>query len=180
MGARYNINGQEFTEEEFRKFQEENGFFNFGNFGQRRQKRWDHKLHLYQCYKNTVPDRWLEISLDDFEYDYHKKPKFLKNIYYVQTINNQYNIVESPVVAVFYDHFNDVFLYMKADGIIKESNCFSSDEDALKAVQQLENKKSGKTILFSANGEFIKECEMSTSYLVNKDDNEVNDSSIVD
>lgn len=164
MATRYNVNGQEMSEEEFQKFQEENGFFNFG-FNQQKKRRWDHKPHLYQCYKNTVPDRWLEISLDDFEYDFHKKPKYLKHINYVQIINGQYNIIESPVVAIFYDHFNDVFLYMKADGLIKESNCFAADEEAFKAIQKLENKKSGKTLLFSANGEFIKECEMSTSYL---------------
>lgn len=155
MAATYNINGQQMTEEEFQKWQEENGFnFGFGRY--RKQRRWDHKMHIYQCYKNTVPDNWLEISEEDIKRDVGKTPKFTKKLYYVQKNGQEYIIQESPVVAVFYDHMEDVFLYMKEGGIIEEKNCFSTFEKAMKAIREMEDKKSGTHTLYNIDGSIIK------------------------
>lgn len=157
MGARYTVNGQEMSEEEFQKFQQEHGFGNSGfwNFKQRQQKRWDHKPHLYQCYKDTPQGLWNEISFDDFKYDTGKFPKFDKELYYVQSTNEGYMIRSQPVVAIFYDHINDIFLYMKDGGLIKEANCFDSDDSAIAAIKELEHKKCGEHKLFSADGSLL-------------------------
>ena len=152
MATRYTVNGQEMSEDEFQRFQQENGFWNFGN---RRQRRWDHKPHLYQCYKDTPPNRWNEISFDDFKKDFDKLPKFTKDIFYVQSVNKEYVIKYQPVVAIFYNHMQDIFLYMKADGLIEERNCFASEADAFAAIKRLENKKCGEHHLFSATGDHI-------------------------
>lgn len=158
MSARYTVNGQEMSEEEFRNFTNgANPFGNSGfwNFQQKQQKRWDHKPHLYQCYKDTPQGLWNEISFDDFKNDIGKSPKFKKELYYVQSTNNGYIIQNQPVVAIFYDHVNEIFLYMKHDGVIKESNCFKTEDDALDAINKLEEKKCGEHKLFSADGQFI-------------------------
>ena len=154
MATRYTVNGQEMSEEEFQKFQNEYGFYNFGN--RRQQKRWDHKPHLYQSYKDVAPNRWKEISIDEFKADIGKEPKYKKEFSYVQSINNEYIINTVPVVAIFYNHIDGNFHYMKSDGIISENNCFSSEKDAKAAILKLENKKCGEHKLFSASGELIK------------------------
>lgn len=157
MSATYNVNGQQMTEEEFRKWQQENGFdFGFGGGFHRRQKRqWDGKMHLYQCYKNTQLNSWLEISSDDFKRDMNKLPKFKKKLYYVQKDGRDYIVIESPVVAVFYNHIEDIFLYMKEGGIIEEKNCFKTEEDALTAIHKLEKEKENIHTLYDASGNII-------------------------
>lgn len=154
MAATYNVNGQEMTEEEFYKWQAENGFnFNFDGFGsnRRRQKRWDHKMHIYQCYKDTYPNSWLEISEEELKRDIDKTPKFKKKLYYVQKVDRDYIIQESPVVAVFYNHMEDCFLYMKEGGVIKENNCFGSFEKAREAIDKMENEKCALHTLYDEN-----------------------------
>lgn len=157
MSATYNVNGQQMTEEEFRKWQQENGFnFGFGGGFHRRQKQqWDGKMHLYQCYKNTQPNSWLEISSDDFKRDMDKLPKFKKKLYYVQKDGRDYIVIESPVVAVFYNHIEDIFLYMKEGGIIEEKNCFKTKEEALIAIHKLEKEKENIHTLYDASGNII-------------------------
>lgn len=159
MARRYTVNGQEMSEEEFRNFT--NGANAFGdsgfwNFEQRKQKRWDHKPHLYQCYKDTAPNRWNEITFDEFKKDFNKSPKFTKEFAFVQMANNEYIIQSCPVVAIFYNHTDDTFHYMKPDGVISEHNCFNNYDEAYNAVIELENKKCGKHTLFSASNEIIK------------------------
>lgn len=155
MAATYNINGQQMTEEEFYKWQEENGF-NFGFGGHRRQqRRWDHKMHIYQCYKDTIPNSWLEISKEDLKRDIGKEPKFTKTLFYVQKDGRDYIIQESPVVAVFYNHMEDNFMYMKEGGLIKEGNCFKSYEKAREAIDNMELKNFNKHTLFDVNGSII-------------------------
>ena len=159
MAARYTVNGQEMSEEEFRNFTNganafgDSGFWNFQD--RRNQRRWDHKPHLYQCYKDTPQGLWNEISFDDFKRDIDKQPKYKKEFWYVQSINGEYIIQSSPVVAIFYDHFKEIFLYMKADGVIAEHNCFKSEQDAMDAILNLENEKCGEHKLFSADGQLI-------------------------
>lgn len=158
MSTIYNVNGQQMSEEEFRKWQQENGFdFGFDNeFNRRRQKQqWDGKMHLYQCYKDTQPNIWLEISSDEFKRDIGKLPKFKKKLYYVQKENRDYVIIESPVVAVFYNHFEDIFLYMKEGGLIEEKNCFKTNEEALNGIKKLEKEKENIHTLFDASGNII-------------------------
>lgn len=158
MAARYTVNGQEMSEEEFKNFTNgANAFGNSGfwNFGNRRQKRWDHKPHLYQCYKNTPNGLWNEISFTEFESDINKHPKYKNEFWYVQSVNGEYIIQSSPVVAIFYDHYKEIFLYMKSDGIIAEHNCFKSEQDAMDAILNLENEKCGEHKLFSTSGELI-------------------------
>lgn len=155
MATTYNINGQQMTEEEFLKWQEENGF-NFGFSGeQKRQRRWDHKMHIYQCYKDTYPNKWLEISEEELKKDIGKTPKFTKKLFYVQKIDREYIIQESPVVAVFYNHIEDVFLYMKEGGIIKENNCFSTEKKAREAIDNMEEKRKGLHTLYDINGNVL-------------------------
>ena len=155
MATTYNINGQQMTEEEFQKWQEENGF-NFGFGGHRRQqRRWDHKMHIYQCYKDTIPNSWLEISKEDLKRDIGKEPKFTKTLFYVQKDGRDYIIQESPVVAVFYNHMEDNFMYMKEGGLIKEGNCFKSYEKAREAIDNMELKNFNKHTLFDVNGSII-------------------------
>jgi hypothetical protein len=155
MATTYNINGQQMTEEEFHKWQEENGF-NFGFGGHRRQqRRWDHKMHIYQCYKDTVPNSWLEITKEDLKRDIGKEPKFTKTLFYVQKNGRDYIIQESPVVAVFYNHMEDNFMYMKDGGLIKESNCFKTYERAREAIDNMEAKNYNKHTLFDVNGNVI-------------------------
>lgn len=152
MAATYNINGQQMTEEEFQKWQEENGFnFGFGGHQRRHQRRWDHKMHIFQCYKDTHPNSWLEITEDELKRDIGKTPKFTKKLFYVQRVDRDYVIQESPVVAVFYNHMEDNFLYMKEGGLIAEKNCFKSFEDARKAIDEMENKKCGLHTLYDEN-----------------------------
>lgn len=159
MAARYTVNGQEMSEEEFKKFT--NGANTFGNSGfwnfqnRQNQRRWDHKPHLYQCYKNTPNGLWNEISFNEFKKDINNYPKFLKDFWYVQMINNEYIIQQSPVVAIFYDHVKNIFLYMKYDGVIAEHNCFESSDDAMVAIRNLEKEKCGEHKLFSADGQLI-------------------------
>ena len=162
MAVKYTVNGQEMSEEEFYRFQEENGFYNFDNYNHQR-RRWDHKPHLFQCYKNTAPNLWNEISIDEFNYDIGKKPKFLKSLCYVQMSNKDYYIISSPVVAIFYNHVNDEFLYMREGGLIDESNCFKDYDTALNAIKELENKKYGEHKLFSATGDFIMDVQINVS-----------------
>lgn len=155
MATTYNINGQQMTEEEFHKWQEENGFnFGFGGY-RRQQRRWDHKMHIYQCYKDTVPNSWLEISKEDLKRDVGKEPKFTKTLFYVQKDGRDYIIQESPVVAVFYNHFEDCFMYMKEGGIIKENNCFSSEKKAREAIMNMEEQKKDTHTLFDQNGNVL-------------------------
>ena len=153
MAARYTVNGQEMSEEEFQRFQQENGFWNFGNHS--RQRRWDHKPHIYQGYKDVAPNRWQEISIDDLKHDVNKSPKFLKKIYYVQSINREYTINEFPVVCIFYDHVNDKFLYGKPNGLIEERNCFETKDEAYNAILELEDKKRGDHYLLGYSGEVL-------------------------
>lgn len=159
MSATYNVNGQQMTEEEFRKWQQDNGFnFNFegSGFHRRERQQWDGKMHLYQCYKNTQPNYWLEISLDDFKRDMNKVPKFKKKLFYVQKDGRDYIINESPVVAVFYNHIEDNFLYMKSGGLIEEKNCFKTEDEANEAIKKLEKEQEGIHILYDVNGDIIK------------------------
>lgn len=159
MATRYTVNGQEMSEEEFKNFT--NGANAFGNSGfwnfqdRRNQRRWDHKPHLYQCYKNTPNGLWNEISFNEFKKDINNYPKFLKDFWYVQMINNEYIIQQSPVVAIFYDHVKNIFLYMKYDGVIAEHNCFESSDDAMAAIKDLEKEKCGEHKLFSTDGQLI-------------------------
>lgn len=157
MSATYNVNGQQMTEEEFRKWQQDNGFdFGFsGGFHRRQKQQWDGKMHLYQCYKNTQLNSWLEISSDEFKRDMDKLPKFKKKLYYVQKDGRDYIVIESPVVAVFYNHIEDIFLYMKEGGIIEEKNCFKTEEEALKAIHKLEKEKENTHTLYDASGNII-------------------------
>lgn len=153
MSATYTVNGQQMTEEEFMRFQEEMGM-NFGNHF-RKKKRWDHKPHIYQGYKDVEPGLWKEISKDELKNDVNKTPKYLKEFYFVQTSGRDYMIESTPVVAVFYDHINDDFLYMKSNGIISEHNCFKSEDDAMNAIIALENKKEGHHRLLDVHGNII-------------------------
>lgn len=155
----YNVNGHQMSEEEFREFQEQSGFnFNFSGFGfNQRSKRWDHKPHLYQCYKNTHPGLWNEISLDELKKDINTSPKFLKTFSYVQSNAGEYIIKTQPVVVIFYNHQENDFLYMNESGIISEHNCFSSHNEALEAIKKLESKKENFHTLFDSNGNIIKQ-----------------------
>ncbi len=152
----YTVNGQQMSEEEFLKFQQESGF-NFGNFGNfnRQRKRWDHKPHLYQCYKDTPQGLWNEISLKEFKNDINKEPKFLKQLSYVQKQNDTYIIKEQPVVAIFYNHASEEFLYMNETGIIAEHNCFETYDEAFNAVKKLESKKETMHTLYDSNGNIL-------------------------
>ena len=155
MAATYTVNGQQMTEEEFLRFQEEMNM-NFGHHF-RKKRRWDHKPHIYQGYKDVQPGLWQEISKDDLKHDTNRTPNFLKEFFYVQSINREYIIESFPVVAVFYDHINDDFLYMKPNGLISEHNCFKTEDDALNAILALENKKEGHHKVLDALGNIILE-----------------------
>ena len=108
-------------------------------------------MHIYQCYKDTHPNSWLEISEEELKRDVNKTPKFTKKLFYVQRVDRDYIIQESPVVAVFYNHMEDEFFYMKEGGLIAEKNCFKSFEDARKAIIEMENKKCGLHTLYDEN-----------------------------
>lgn len=154
MASRYTVNGQEMSEEEFRAWQETSGFRFGGGFNAQRQK-WDRKMHLYQCYKNTPQGLWNEIDIDEFKYDTNKVPNFTKKFFYINRDNRDYDIIEMPAAAIFYDHVNDKFLYMKIGGLIAEESCFATSEDALSAINKIEAERYNTHTLYDANGNVI-------------------------
>lgn len=161
MATTYTVNGQEMTEEEFMKFQEEIGM-NFGNHF-RQKRRWDHKPHIYQGYKDVEPGLWQEISKDELKSDVNRTPKYLKEFYYVQQEGRDYIIQNFPVVIVFYDHIHDEFLYGKPNGLIAEGNCFKSEDEAMNAIMLLEDKKKGHHRLLDVHGNVILEYDYEPS-----------------
>lgn len=146
------------TEEEFRAWQQSTGF-NFGSgfgggFGARHQK-WDKRMHLYQCYKNTPQGLWNEIDIEEFKYDTNKSPKYLKKFFYIQQDNRDYEVIEQPSAAIFYDHVNDKFLYMKSGGLIAEESCFATVDDALSAIDKIEAERYNTHTLYDENKNVI-------------------------
>lgn len=151
MNSYYNINGKQMSEEEFNHWQKENGF----DFGFKKRNKNYNKVHIYQCYKDTPPNRWNEITKEELKKDINNEPKFKKKLYYVQKNGRDYIIRESPVVVIFYNHIENTFLYMKEGGLIKEKNCFSSFEEAENAIKEMEKNKIGLHTLYDINGNIL-------------------------
>lgn len=161
MATTYTVNGQQMTEEEFMRFQEEMNMNFDSHF--KKKRRWDHKPHIYQGYKDVEPGLWKEISKDELKQDVNRTPKYLKEFYFVQISGRDYMIESAPVVAVFYDHINDDFLYMKSNGIISEHNCFGDESSAINAIIALEDKKKGHHRLLDVHGNIILEYDYEPS-----------------
>lgn len=102
-------------------------------------------MKLYQCYTSNVLNDWKEISLSEFQKKFpNKEPKFKDKFYVLFDENRNYMYAEQIVSEVFYDHVNDVFVYIVPGGQFKENDLYETYEEILKYIKSFE----GTTTLY--------------------------------